>query len=735
MQATSRFHHQIIKSSPQVAKDGAHNMVNLDTTNTVLNADALAGNAGILCFLFGCQLSAFGFLLGLKGLHLLRVIALKTGILPQLAAWWKAHSVFIGHLLVMGLALPGGTERFDLAGAFITDDVVLDRVPFLLAAVVAALLVGVFGTTDRAFRAVDDELQTRTGRQNLADVSGLTHWQLALVAQGLVEDRCQTMNPLVGLRLPHPEHIPLHNLHRVEFEVEQDEHQLIFQTTQRARPTTAPSPLAWCRTLPVAPIQIGFIRLGKGRQQLVKGRQCQPGETAENRRLVFQARKGNHQLLSIVLNSDHSIPILFNPIESIIERRQAEERADFLYRLTAALSHAVTPEQIADIVIDEGLTFFDVYRAGLVLFSEERKTARIIKHYGVESDILEQYEEIKISDPNTPVFEVVRTGQPVWISSLEEYQERYPELARTIHSERRVEAFICLPLAVNDELAGCLFASFFPPMHLNESNRTFLLTLAEQCALTLERARLYRDEQQARVEAEEANRLKLQLLAMISHELRTPLTSIKGFASTLLEPDVQWEGENHREFISIINEEADKLTELVDQLLDLSRLQAGALHITPNNHSVGDIVNTARPQLSSLTRDHRFTIEVPEDLPQVFADLQRIAQVITNLVANSAHYSPAGTSITLSAHLQNDCVQIDVSDEGVGIAPEDRALVFEAFRQAERKGEGHHRGAGLGLAICKGLVEAQGGRIWIQDEVRTRTGTTISFTLLIYEGE
>jgi PAS domain S-box-containing protein len=242
-----------------------------------------------------------------------------------------------------------------------------------------------------------------------------------------------------------------------------------------------------------------------------------------------------------------------------------------------------------------------------------------------------------------------------------------------------------------------------------------------------EKARLFEIEQRARQEAEEANALKLKFLAMISHELRTPLTSIKGFATTLLAQDVSFDAEYQKQFIEIIDEEADKLTELIEQLLDLSRLQAGNLRIAPNPQGVFDIMDDARAQLETLSVAHRLIARVPDDLPLVMADPVRVSQVLVNLVGNAVKYGPLETPIIISAAKQDDRVKISVSDSGPGIPPEARDYVFEAFRQVERTGA--QKGAGLGLAICKGLIEAHGGDIWIDES--SSGGTTISFTLPI----
>jgi signal transduction histidine kinase len=258
--------------------------------------------------------------------------------------------------------------------------------------------------------------------------------------------------------------------------------------------------------------------------------------------------------------------------------------------------------------------------------------------------------------------------------------------------------------------------------------RLFLLhDITARKQVDVERERLLQAEAQARREAERANEMSLNFLAMISHELRTPLTSIKGFASTLLANDVTWDEASQRDFLKTIDQEADNLTDLIDQLLDMSRIQSGVMHVTPQRISLQDIVSAAMPQLEALAYKHDLRIAVPDTLPALWVDRQRIVQVLTNLVSNAAKYSPARTAIRLVAELADAFVMVCVSDEGSGIAPSDQPNVFQPFRRGSDERVQRVKGAGLGLAICKGLVEAHGGRIWLQEH--TGPGTTVCFTL------
>jgi two-component system sensor histidine kinase KdpD len=181
--------------------------------------------------------------------------------------------------------------------------------------------------------------------------------------------------------------------------------------------------------------------------------------------------------------------------------------------------------------------------------------------------------------------------------------------------------------------------------------------------------------------------------------------------------------------LQTIDEESDKLGDLIEQLLDMSRMEAGILRISPKKQSLNDVFISSEAQMRAITSDHVLALEIIPDLPPVIVDAQRIAQVLTNLAGNAAKYSPPQTRITVSAYPVDNAIQIDVADQGIGIPAKDRQHVFEAFRQLENTSSNRNRGAGLGLAICKGLVEAHGGRIWIQE--RTEPGTVISFTLPI----
>lgn len=261
-----------------------------------------------------------------------------------------------------------------------------------------------------------------------------------------------------------------------------------------------------------------------------------------------------------------------------------------------------------------------------------------------------------------------------------------------------------------------------------EAQRTLEAQVEERSAAL---AQALEREREARAEADRANAFKTQLLGMISHELRTPLTSIVGFTSTLLAEDVNWDADSQTDFLRTILTESEKLKELVDQLLQASRIEAGQLDVSPEPVSLSTIMTVARTQLETLTVQHNLIIEVPEDLPELLADVRRVAQVLTNLVKNAALHSPPDSAIVIASREEDGVVQVDVIDQGEGIPAEAREHIFEAFWRPER--EAQIGGAGLGLTICHSIVKAHGGEIWIQDN--PPPGTTVSFTLPLAEGE
>ena len=225
---------------------------------------------------------------------------------------------------------------------------------------------------------------------------------------------------------------------------------------------------------------------------------------------------------------------------------------------------------------------------------------------------------------------------------------------------------------------------------------------------------------------EELERLRADFLAMVSHELRAPLTSIKGSAATVLGSAADMDPAVVRQFFRIIDEQADHMNGLVTDLLDVARIESGELPVSPEPAEVTALVDRARSAFSSAGAGNPLEVDIEPDLPLVLADRRRVAQVLGNLLANAARHSPPASVIRVSAVRQGVHVEFSVADEGRGILPENLPRLFRKFSRVQTGEPGDD--TGLGLAICKGIVEAHGGRIWAESDGPER-GTRFAFTL------
>ena len=237
---------------------------------------------------------------------------------------------------------------------------------------------------------------------------------------------------------------------------------------------------------------------------------------------------------------------------------------------------------------------------------------------------------------------------------------------------------------------------------------------------------------------EELERLRAEFLGMVSHELRAPLTSIMGSAATLLEESADLDPAEMHEFHRIIREQAGHMRGLIGALLDAGRIEAGTLSVSPEPSEVSELVDRARTTFLSGGGRHAVRIDLPPDLPRVMADRRRIVQVLNNLLSNAASHSPESSPIRVSAERNGVHVAVSVSDEGRGIAPGRLANLFRKYAGSAGDGERGSAETGLGLVICRGLVEAHGGRIRAESG-GTGQGSRFTFTLpvveVVYEGE
>jgi signal transduction histidine kinase len=345
-----------------------------------------------------------------------------------------------------------------------------------------------------------------------------------------------------------------------------------------------------------------------------------------------------------------------------------------------------------------------------------------------------------LTDPT--LRQVATTGEPARLDGAPRGDHQF------LHDGMQVR--LTVPVKLGDQVLGVIDLETSQPQAYTGVGGRTVLSLGAATALRIRN--LYLAEEAREIETyRELDRLKSELLQTVSHELRTPLGAIKGFTTTLMEHDRRLSREEKREFLEIIDQESDRLRGLIEDLLDMTKIEAGVLLLDRQAVSVAKLVADAVKAVASHSPEHRFQASVPADL-YVQVDPRRVRQVLHNLLENAVKYSPDGGTVHVQAGLAGQTagakapgatadsrspasdpyVVIGVRDQGIGIARHDLLRVFERFHRVDNEVGRKVGGSGLGLAICRGIVEAHGGRIWADSE--PGAGSTFSFTLPLAVG-
>jgi len=283
------------------------------------------------------------------------------------------------------------------------------------------------------------------------------------------------------------------------------------------------------------------------------------------------------------------------------------------------------------------------------------------------------------------------------------------------------ESVLVLPLAADKEVLGSLCV-LDKPGGFTEADEHFLTLFAGSAAIALSNSILHE-------RTLELDRLKSEFVAVVSHEIRTPLTVIKGVLE-LLTDDRHWQVDDKQsELLRMATANSERLLHLINDILDFSKLQSASLPMSFAPGLLPQVIRSSASNLSHLAgeRGIQLGIEMPNDVPLVIMDEQRIGQVVTNLLSNALKFSPRGSTVTVTVRVTDQSLHVCVKDEGEGIAPKDMSRLFQKFSQLDSSTTRKAGGTGLGLVITKGIVEAHGGRIWVESEVGQ--GSSFNFTL------
>jgi len=444
--------------------------------------------------------------------------------------------------------------------------------------------------------------------------------------------------------------------------------------------------------------------------------------------------RGAFAYLEKPLDPEHLLSVINRGLEKqrlVVENRrligdmeQHNREISVLLAVSQAVSQSLDLGQIIDSALARVIDATPAGAAWVQLVEDGRLV--LTGHRGLTGEMAAA---LNVTAVNEGVLgQISRQGIPLTLSRAAMYSQ--PTLVPL--AEDGYQSCVGILLTIAGEHIGVLgvAARTYPSFSKTELN--LLAAIGRELSIAVQNARLYEEASSARA-LRELDAMRTEFLATVSHELRSPLAVIKGSASSLLQPDVRFDEKTWREFLESIDKDADTLSRLVEELLMMSRLEAGALEIKREWCQPAAMVEPVRDRLKKLAPKHKLGIDIPRDLPRINVDGGRIGEVLTNLVENAVKYSGEGSPITVTASGNGSEVTFSVADRGRGIPEELHQKVFNRFFQVDSDKDGRGRGTGLGLAICRGIIDAHGGRMWV--ESKPGSGAIFKFSLPTGGGE
>jgi len=422
--------------------------------------------------------------------------------------------------------------------------------------------------------------------------------------------------------------------------------------------------------------------------------------------------------------------LVINEREREVRERAAELQT--INRITQALATQLDKDRLIQLVGDQVRDLFHAPIAYVSLLDRATMTLEFPYSYG------EDGQPRPFGAGLTS--QIIRTGQPLLIN---EDMDRTRARLGIEQIGRQSVSYLGVPIASGGQTIGVISVqSTDQEGRFTDADQRLLTTVATAVGVAFHNARLFEEASQARAVAEEADAAKSSFLSTVSHELRTPLTSVLGFAKIIRrrleerlfplisdeDRKVQQAKRQVIENLDVVVSEGERLTKLIDDVLDLAKIEAGKFTWNMGTVSVSEVIERAIAATASLFETKKLTLvrDIDPELPTVDGDLDRLIQVVINLISNAVKFTDSG-AIACSAHLQGGNIVVGVTDSGIGIAPGDQQKVFEKFKQVGDTLTDKPKGTGLGLPICKEIVEYHGGRIWVESE--PGQGSTFSFTL------
>jgi signal transduction histidine kinase/ActR/RegA family two-component response regulator len=404
-------------------------------------------------------------------------------------------------------------------------------------------------------------------------------------------------------------------------------------------------------------------------------------------------------------------------------RRQLGELS-LLHTASIATARRATLDEALQEIALSAFDTLDAVNAMVLLCSADGTEINVRAQVGVPSETLKTR---RFQRGQGIIGWVAERGEPALLDDVTQDGRYYL-------SDSRTRSELCVPLVLNDRVIGVINVESDRLAGFSTSDRQMLQTLAHNLSIIIENLRLLDELRAANEGLTELDRLKNQFMANMNHELRTPLNAVLGFSELLIDGVPGPLNADQRDYVQHIHTSGQHLLTLINDVLDLSKLQAGRIELEQRQLHLADMVTEACTfVLPGAQRKHQsIVVDLPPDLPSLYADALRVKQVLINLLNNACKFTPEAGTITVRAtRLNDDWLQASVSDNGFGIPLEQQAEVFGEFTQLDRAG-GLERGTGLGLAIARRLIELHGGQIWVESTGEPGSGSTFHFTLPCY---
>ncbi|MBT8218656.1 MAG: response regulator [Bacteroidia bacterium] len=422
--------------------------------------------------------------------------------------------------------------------------------------------------------------------------------------------------------------------------------------------------------------------------------------------------------------------------EKVRERtEEVQQRVDELATVNK-VSQALTEKlEFNELVQMVGSKMKDLFQSNIAYLAIHDKTTNIINFPYQEGDTMQP---LKYGEGFTS--KIISTGQPLLVNS--DISKQYNKLGLD-QVGKNASSYLGVPIPVEDEIIGVISVqSTEQENRFDENDQRLLGTIATHVGIALHNAELFDEVREAQAQAEKANEAKSAFLSTVSHELRTPLTSVLGFAKIIKkrledrifpiiqtdEPKVNKTMNQVSENLNVVISEGERLTKLINDVLDLAKIEAGKIEWSMETVAIPEIIDRAISATSSLFEKKNLPLkkEIPDEIPELTGDHNKLIQVVINLLSNAIKFTDEG-EVGCKVFEKDNEIIVSVSDSGIGISPEDQKLVFDKFKQVGDTLTDKPQGTGLGLPICKEIVEYHGGRIWVESEIGK--GSTFFFSL------